>query len=84
MNAHWNGNVEPAAAVRSFPSLDSPCPNCEKQSCLQLLIAELLYKNQNLRFEILEVRDRVGQLEGVVSLPIPRVEQNLLPAVFEL
>jgi len=53
--------------VRSFESEDSSCPNCEKQSHLQVLIAELLYKNQNLRFEILEERARVGRLEGAAT-----------------
>jgi len=66
MDAHGNGNVESSATVHPFPSQDSRCPDCEKQSGLQSLIVELLYKNQNLRFEILEERARVERLEGSV------------------
>jgi hypothetical protein len=67
MDAHRNENVNSSVTVRPFPSQDSPCPNCEKQSCLQALIAELLHKNQSLRFEVLEERARVGRLERLVA-----------------
>ncbi len=67
MNAQRNENVDLSWTIRSLSSQDSPCPNCEEQSCLQLLIAELLYKNQNLRFEILEERARFGRIEGSVT-----------------
>jgi hypothetical protein len=39
------------------------CPECEERSYLKVLVAELLYRNQVLRFDLMEARDQVGRIE---------------------
>jgi hypothetical protein len=42
------------------PSEATPlCANCAGQSCLKVLVAELLYKNQVLRFKLSDLEEQL-------------------------
>jgi NAD(P)-dependent dehydrogenase (short-subunit alcohol dehydrogenase family) len=43
------------------------CPECEERSYLKMLVAELLYRNQVLRFDLIEARDQVERIHRVGS-----------------
>lgn len=45
-------------------SASAPCPDCETRFPLQVMIVELLCKNQLLRNELQEARRRLAQVEG--------------------
>jgi hypothetical protein len=42
----------------------SSCPDCEARFPLQILVAELLRKNQMLRIELQEARSRIMEADG--------------------
>jgi hypothetical protein len=61
MNRHTMG-IPASAHPNQFRGSTSPlCPDCETRFPLQTLIAELLRKNQSLRVELQEVRDRLAR-----------------------
>jgi hypothetical protein len=67
MDANNTPAVEPSRTQRS-PSLTGlPCPECEERSYLRMLVAELLHRNQALRFDLMEARDQVERIERVGS-----------------
>jgi hypothetical protein len=61
MNRHTMGIPASAHPSQFRGSTSSSCPDCETRFPLQTLIAELLRKNQSLRIELQEVRDRLAQ-----------------------
>ena len=71
MWAAMNGNnkpaIKPSATERSYSWTDLSCPECEERSYLRTLVAELLYRNQALRFDLMEARDQVERIERVGS-----------------
>jgi hypothetical protein len=66
-----NGNNMPAikssATERSHSWTGLSCPEWEERSYLRTLVAELLYRNQVLRFALIEARDQVERIERVGS-----------------
>jgi type II secretory ATPase GspE/PulE/Tfp pilus assembly ATPase PilB-like protein len=66
-----NGNAKPAmkpsATERSHSWAGLSCPECEERSYLRMLVAELLYRNQVLRFDLIEARDQVERIERAGS-----------------
>lgn len=49
---------------RPTPSLrDEPCANCAERTCLRTLVAELLYKNQELRFDLLKANVQLEEFK---------------------
>jgi hypothetical protein len=57
--------IEPSATERSHSWTGLTCPECEERSYLRMLVDELLYRNQVLRFDLLEARDQLGRIERV-------------------
>ncbi len=59
-----DANTQPDAMSSSelAPAEYHPCPNCQERSYLRILVAELLFKNQLLRFELSQSQVLVGQL----------------------
>jgi hypothetical protein len=41
------------------------CPECDEQSYLKVLVAELLYRNQVLRFDLIQAREEFERVEFV-------------------
>ena len=62
MDAH--DQIVPGAQQAQHTSSirDEPCANCAERTYLKILVAELLYKNQELRFELMNANQ---QLEHV-------------------
>jgi type II secretory ATPase GspE/PulE/Tfp pilus assembly ATPase PilB-like protein len=62
-----NRNAKPALTSmkneQSHTYTGRSCPECEEQSDLKMLVAELLYRNQVLRFDLIEARDQVERFE---------------------
>jgi hypothetical protein len=52
----------PCERAGSWPVV--PCPECEERSYLRTLVAELIYRNQVLRFDLMEARNKVERIEG--------------------
>ena len=65
MNGNNKPATEPSATERSRSWTSLSCPECEERSYLRMLVAELLYRNQVLRFELIEVRGQVERFERV-------------------
>lgn len=42
------------------------CPECAERSYLKMLVAELLYKNQVLRFDLLEAQTQLARAKGAL------------------
>jgi hypothetical protein len=59
MNGDNKSTMEPSAAERSPLWTGLSYRECEQGSYLRMLVAELLYRNQVLRFDLMEARDRV-------------------------
>lgn len=57
--------VEPSHTQRSHSLTDPSCPECEERSYLRILVAELLYRNQLLRFDLMEAQDQLERIERV-------------------
>ena len=57
--------IRPSAHTSQVPgSASTPCPDCETRFPLQMLIVELLRKNQSLRVELQEVRNRLARTDS--------------------
>jgi hypothetical protein len=52
-------SAQPAQRASSIG--DEACANCAERTYLRIMVAELLYKNQVLRFELLDVRERLAR-----------------------
>jgi len=62
MDAHDQTVVSALPAHRTSSIRDEGCANCAERTYLKILVAELLYKNQLLRFELLDVRERLASV----------------------
>jgi hypothetical protein len=60
MNSHKLATTAPAFTGHFPEPVSARCPECDNRLCLQLLVAELLIKNQKLRTELLEARSRLA------------------------
>jgi hypothetical protein len=62
-----NGNNKSAIKAWANERPDSwaglSCPECEEQSYLTMLVAELLRRNQVLRFDLIAAQDHVQRIE---------------------
>jgi hypothetical protein len=59
MNGDNKPAITPSATERSHSWTGLSCPECEERSYLKTLVAELLYRNQALRFDLIEAQDRI-------------------------
>jgi hypothetical protein len=60
----YETGILPTAHTSQFPGHESmSCPDCETRFPLQTLIAELLRKNQSLRIELQEARNRLARAD---------------------
>jgi len=59
MDAH--DQIVPAArqALHTPSRRDEPCANCAQRTYLKILVAELLCKNQELRFELMNANQQL-------------------------
>ena len=57
------GVVAPRRVAHFRDPESTHCPDCEIRFPLQLLVAELLRKNQMLRAELQEARDRISAID---------------------
>ena len=55
--------MKPPATECSHSWAGLSCPECEERSYLKMLVAELLYRNQVLRFDLIEARDQVERIQ---------------------
>ena len=67
MDANNKTAVEASDGERLHSWASISCPECEERSYLRMLVAELLYRNQVLRFDLMEARDQVERIERVGS-----------------
>jgi hypothetical protein len=67
MNGNNKAAMKPSATERSHSWTGLSCPECEERSYLRTLVAELLYRNQVLRFDLIEARDQAERIERVGS-----------------
>ena len=67
MNGNNKPAIKPSTSERSQPWTGLSCPECEERSYLRVLVTELLYRNQVLRFDLIEARDQVERIERVGS-----------------
>jgi hypothetical protein len=63
MNGNHKLAIKPSDTGRADSWTGLSCPECEERSYLRTLVAELLYRNQVLRFDLMEARNRVEQIE---------------------
>jgi hypothetical protein len=63
MEQHHEPAIIPSDTERSNSWPGQSCPECEERSYLRTLVAELLYRNQVLRFDLMQAQDRVEQIE---------------------
>lgn len=59
MNGNNQPTMQPSVSQRSHLGACLACPECEERSYLRALVAELLYTNQALRFDLIEARNQV-------------------------
>ena len=59
MDAH--DQIVPGAqqAPHTTSMRDEPCANCAERTYLRILVAELLYRNQELRFELMNANQQL-------------------------
>jgi hypothetical protein len=67
MDAKSNGAVVLLITDPLHPWTTPPCIDPEEKSCLLRLIAEMLYKNQTLRFDLLEARSRLERIKAILT-----------------
>jgi hypothetical protein len=67
MNGNNKAAMKPSATEGSHSWTGLSCPECEERSYLRTLVAELLYRNQVLRFDLIEARDQAERIERVGS-----------------
>jgi hypothetical protein len=65
MNRNNKPAVKPSATEQSWTGLS--CPECEERSYLRMLVAELLHRNQVLRFDLTEARNQVERMARLGS-----------------
>jgi hypothetical protein len=69
MNSQEMGIASPRRAGLFRHHDSGCCPDCEVRFPLQILVAELLRKNQTLRAELQEARGRLSALDqGLITL----------------
>jgi hypothetical protein len=59
MDAHDQIVPGPQQAQHTSSIRGEPCANCAERTYLKILVAELLYKNQELRFELMNANQRL-------------------------
>jgi len=64
MDAHDQPVVRNEQALSSPPMPVDSCARCAERTYLKMLVAELLYKNQTLRFDLLDARQRLANIES--------------------
>jgi hypothetical protein len=65
MNGNNNPAIQPSVSERLHSGAGLSCPECEERSYLRTLVAELLYRNQALRFDLIEARDQTERNRAV-------------------
>jgi hypothetical protein len=65
MNSNNKPAMKPSTTECPHSWTGLSCPECEERSYLKVLVAELLYTNQILRFDLIEARDQVERIERV-------------------
>lgn len=73
MNAIADFDITSLSKLNKVPA-SIPCADCEEQSYLGTLVAELLYKNQLLRFKLAELQSTLNVGDGVKTEFELRVE----------
>ncbi len=63
MNSYEMSTAAPAFTGRFPEPLSTRCPECDSRLCLQLLVAELLFKNHKLRMELMDARNRLARVD---------------------
>jgi hypothetical protein len=65
MDAH--DQIVPGAQQAQHTSSirDEPCANCAERTYLKILVAELLYKNQELRFELMTANQQLEHFKRI-------------------
>ena len=63
MDENTKAAIMPSVTEPSHSRAGLSCPECEERSYLRPLVAELLYRNQVLRFDLMEARDQLGRIE---------------------
>jgi hypothetical protein len=63
MNGNNKSAIKAWANERSDSWTGLSCPECEEQSYLTMLVAELLRRNQVLRFDLIAAQDHVQRIE---------------------
>jgi hypothetical protein len=86
MDAERKEIVASSPADSSFQSTVPVCAHLGTHSCLHQLVAELLYKNQVLRFNRLELRNQLERIKDlVVSIDARhKNSQNVAPLLMIL
>ena len=67
MDTKSNGAVVPLITDPLHPWTSPPCIDPDEKSCLLRLIAEMLYKNQALRFDLLEASSRLERIKAILT-----------------
>ena len=63
MNSEEITQLSPRHTGQFRGSVAAPCPDCETRLPLQIVVAELLRKNQMLRMELQEARTRLSRVD---------------------
>ena len=63
MDANDKPALAPSDTERPHSRMDLACQECEERSYLRTLVAELLYKNQVLRFDLMQARNQVERID---------------------
>jgi len=58
--------IDNSSSGRLLSSQKSRCPECAERSYLKMIVAELLYKNQTLRFDLLEANAQLAKAKGTL------------------
>ena len=64
MDAHDQPVVINEQELSSPPMFVDSCARCAERTYLKILVAELLYKNQALRFDLMDARERLANIES--------------------
>ncbi len=63
MNSEEITQLSPRHTSQFRDSVAAPCPDCETRFPLQIVVAELLRKNQMLRMELQEAQSRLSRVD---------------------
>ena len=64
MDTNKPTTITAQAAQRSLPMQCPLCGDRIERACIEVLVAELLYKNQKLRFDLLNVQQQLSQVKS--------------------